>query len=177
MSRSVISRLRQCFLATGSLRQVLVYQTKVNNSKARPLHHQAGSGSATYTAKTIRRQLRNGQRYRDEILRRLAVSKLQQSGPQAVLVDDNARPYQAQLVINCLCQDGVTTMGWESASPQLNPIGNFWDLLERCVSENHPPPQTLQQLLWLPSHGVAPPPPSPPGGPERAGGVSETSRY
>ena len=40
------SRLRQRFLATGSVGQVLVYQTKVNNSKARPLHHQAGSGGA-----------------------------------------------------------------------------------------------------------------------------------
>ena len=40
-------------------------------------------------------------------------------------------------------------MDWPACSPDLDPTENLWDLLERRVQENHPPPQTLQQLLAL----------------------------
>lgn len=90
-----------------------------------------------------------GQRYRDEILVPLAVPLLRQIGPQAVLQDDNARPHRARLVDDFLQQAGVTRLDWPACSPDLNPIENMWDLLERRVQENHPPPLTLQQLLAL----------------------------
>ena len=44
-----------------------------------------------------------------------------------------------------LRQRGIATLSWTSSSPDLNPIENFWDLLERRVRDNHLPPQTLQQ--------------------------------
>ncbi|KAK7103589.1 hypothetical protein V1264_018458 [Littorina saxatilis] len=63
-----------------------------------------------------------GLRYRDEILRPLAVPTLQQMGPQAVYQDDNARPHRARVVNDFLQQSGVNRMEWPACSPDLNPI-------------------------------------------------------
>ena len=100
-----------------------------------PLHHVQGN--------------LNGQRYRDEILRPLALPMLRQIGQGAVYQDDNARPHRAQLVDNFLVQSRVVRMDWPACSPDLNPIENVWDYLERQVRDNHPPPQGLPQLLAL----------------------------
>ena len=97
-----------------------------------PLHHVQGN--------------LNGQRYRDEILRPHAVPMLRQG---AVYQDDNARPHRADLVDDFLARSGVVRMDWPACSPDLNPIENFGDHLERQVRENHPPPATLPALLGL----------------------------
>ena len=82
-------------------------------------------------------------------LRPHAVPMLRRIGQGAVCQDDNARPHRAGLVDDFLARSGVVRMDWPACSPDLNPIENFWDHLERQVRENHPPPATLPALLGL----------------------------
>ena len=82
----------------------------------------------------------NGLRYREEILRPLAVPTLQQIGPMAVYQDDNARPYRARMVNDFLQQSGVNRMEWPACCPDLNPTENLWEELDRKVRSNNPLP-------------------------------------
>ena len=82
----------------------------------------------------------NGLRYRNGILRPLAVPTLQQIGPMAVYQDDNARPHRARVVNDFLQQSGVNRMEWPACSHDLNLIENLWDELDCKVRSNNPLP-------------------------------------
>ena len=71
-------------------------------------------------------------RYRDEILRPVAVPLVQQRN--LILQQDNARPHVARV-----CQDFLY-------SPDLTPIEHMWDELDRRVRKRRNPPATLAQL-------------------------------
>ena len=79
-------------------------------------------------------------RYRDEILRPVAVPLVQQRN--LILQQDNARPHVARVCQDFLANNSIAPLAWPPYSPDLTPIEHMWDELERRVRKrrNHPPP-------------------------------------
>ncbi|GFX86369.1 transposable element Tcb2 transposase [Trichonephila clavipes] len=67
-------------------------------------------------------------------------------GDDFILMDDNCRPHQTNLVEGFLFEEGIVRMEWPACSPDMNPIEYVWDALGRRVAGRQPPPQTLQEL-------------------------------
>ena len=76
----------------------------------------------------------NAQRYRDEILAPVVIPYLN-ANPNAIFQQDNARPHTAQLTTQYLQTNNVDVMEWPSKSPDLSPIEQVWDLLERRLRQ------------------------------------------
>ncbi|GFX21923.1 transposable element Tcb1 transposase [Trichonephila clavipes] len=85
-------------------------------------------------------------RYQDEVLEPIVKLYAAAVGPTFVLMDDNARPYRADIFDDYLESEGIARMAWPAYSPDLNPIENLWDALGRAVSSRFPPPATLIEL-------------------------------
>ncbi|GFT46373.1 transposable element Tcb2 transposase [Trichonephila clavipes] len=94
----------------------------------------------------IRDRPLTARRYRDEILRPIAVPYAAAIGDDFILMDDNCRPHHANLVEDFLFEEGIVRMEWSACSLDMNPIEHVWDALGRRVSGRQPPPQTLQEL-------------------------------
>lgn len=62
------------------------------------------------------------------------------------LQHDNAPAHRARLVENFLQQEQVQLMYQPPYSPDLNPIENLWDSLQRGINSRDVPPQNLQEL-------------------------------
>ncbi|GFS57454.1 transposable element Tcb2 transposase [Trichonephila clavipes] len=61
-------------------------------------------------------------RFRDEILRPIAVPYAAAIGDDFILMDDNCRPHRANLVEDFLFEEGIVGMEWPACSPDMNPI-------------------------------------------------------
>ena len=83
-------------------------------------------------------------RYRDEILRPVAVPLVQQRN--LILQQDNARPHVAQVCQDFLANNNIAPLAWPPYSPDLTPIEHMWDELDRRVRKRRNPPATLAQL-------------------------------
>ncbi|GFS52612.1 transposable element Tcb1 transposase [Trichonephila clavipes] len=68
-------------------------------------------------------------RYRDEVLEPIVRLYAAAVGPTFVLMDDNARPYRADIVDDYLENEGIERMAGLAYSSDLNPIENLWDAL------------------------------------------------
>ena len=85
-------------------------------------------------------------RYRDEILRPVAVPLVQQRN--LILQQDNARPHVARVCQDFLANNNIAPLAWLPYSPDLTPIEHMWDELDRRVRKrrNPPPPPPPPQL-------------------------------
>ena len=55
----------------------------------------------------------------------------------AVFMQDNSRCHTAKSVKTILSGEDVTVMEWPAKSPTMNPIENFWKLLNEKAKENN----------------------------------------
>ncbi|GFS63907.1 transposable element Tcb2 transposase [Trichonephila clavipes] len=58
----------------------------------------------------------------DEILRPTIVPYAAAIGDDFILMDDNSRPYHANLEEDSLFEEGIVRMEWPACSPDMNPI-------------------------------------------------------
>ena len=83
-------------------------------------------------------------RYRDEILRPVAVPLVQQRNLN--LQQDSARPHVARVCQDFLANNNIAPLAWPPYSPDLTPIEHMWDELDRRVRKRRNPPTTLARL-------------------------------
>ena len=63
-------------------------------------------------------------------------------------MDDNAPMHRARIVQNWFAehQSDFQHLSWPQHSPNLNPIENVWDMVERCIRKHSLLPSNLQDL-------------------------------
>ena len=86
-----------------------------------------------------------GVRYRDEILRPVAVPFVQQL--HLIFQQDNARPHVARVCQDFLANNNINPLDWPRCSPDLSPIEHLWDEMDRRVRGRRNAPATLDQLM------------------------------
>ena len=64
-------------------------------------------------------------------MRPMVLPFLRQIGQGAVFQEDNARPHRGHIVNDFVWVYNIYRMDWPVNSPDLNPIGNLWDELDR----------------------------------------------
>ena len=85
-------------------------------------------------------------RYCNEILSQSVRPYAGAIGPEFILMVGNARPHRIHVTNAYLeCETNVQ-MDWLVRSPDLNPIEEGWDILQRAISARPLQPRSLQEL-------------------------------
>ena len=84
-------------------------------------------------------------RYRDEILRPVAVPLVQQRN--LILQQDNARPHVARVCQDFLANNNIAPLAWPPCSPDLTQIEHMWDELDRVRKRRNPSAQLRNALI------------------------------
>ena len=59
---------------------------------------------------------------------------------------DHARPYVTSICTQFLESENVPVLPWPAYTPDISPIDNVWDALDRHVQQSVPVPANIQQL-------------------------------
>ena len=84
--------------------------------------------------------------YRDDILETHVKPFFNNHPNITEFQQDNAPPHSARLTQQYLQQNNITTMDWPSKSPDLSPIENAWDYLDRKVKARANIPSNIAEL-------------------------------
>ncbi|GFX76549.1 transposable element Tc3 transposase [Trichonephila clavipes] len=87
-----------------------------------------------------------GHIYRDVILEQHLRLFRGAMDAEFLFMDDYACPHRANIVVECLQSEDITSMDWPAYSPDLNPIGHVWDMLGRRIAARQPPTTFLSKL-------------------------------
>nr|KAG5695720.1 hypothetical protein BaRGS_004465 [Batillaria attramentaria] len=85
------------------------------------------------------------QRYMDQVLHPHVLPFFKAHG-NWVFQHDNARPHTARATQDLLQRSGIQVMPWPALSPDMNPIEQFWDLLQTQLNRVVPRPTTVAEL-------------------------------
>ena len=88
----------------------------------------------------------NGDRYIEECIIPHVIPYAQFIGNAFQLMHDNARANTARIVSDVLNEVEINVMDWQACSPDLNPIENVWDILQKRVRRRVDVPETLHEL-------------------------------
>ncbi len=86
----------------------------------------------------------NAQRYRDEILRPIAVPFIHDH--HLTLQHDNALPHVIRICSQFLESENIPVLAWPAYSPDMSPIEHVWDALDRRIRQRVPVLANIQQL-------------------------------
>ncbi len=86
----------------------------------------------------------NAQRYRDEILRPIAVPFIHDH--HLMLQHDNAQPYVTRICTQFLEAENIPVLAWPAYSPDMSPIEPVLDALDRHIRQRVPVSASIQQL-------------------------------
>ncbi|ROL46141.1 Transposable element Tc1 transposase [Anabarilius grahami] len=63
-----------------------------------------------------------------------------------MLQHGNARPHVARICTQFLEAENIPVLAWPAYSPDMSPIEDVWDALDRCIQQHVPVPANIQKL-------------------------------